>query len=290
MFSWASGNFYAPTMMLLMGMWMSLTKNPMKPWKIKYRYNGHYWTIHYHYAKAYSSGNSNLGELFPVWLCAPETKYEHDFIFQSGVLSPFDQPYGVLAELLQWLQVLLNLIHRIIQALWNWRFPSQWLLYRNLGCSPELSRMGRLLQLTRWLLDLRTTDGSASVHWKHHRTGQDTGSPAQWRVVTVRRCTAPTLDRPAPAAGKGNHQLVLSAASVLARTQLAGWLIMVGLGLVNNPAVSVGGTPVQPTYLLLLNSFDFQHSSVGRSSVEPLAAVIQQLPMWTLVSAIHWTG
>merc|ERR1719430_2677091 len=90
-------------MMLLMGMWMSfrqlglrahddvvdgdvdeLDKEPNEA----------------HYAKAYCSGNSNLGELFPVRLCAP-----------------FDQPYGVLAELLQRLQVLLDLIHRNIQAL-----------------------------------------------------------------------------------------------------------------------------------------------------------------------------
>ena len=69
---------------------------------------------YYHYAKANGSGNGNLGELFPIWLCAPETFGRKTSL--QLLLSPFDQPYRVFAELLQWLQVLLDLIHRNIQA------------------------------------------------------------------------------------------------------------------------------------------------------------------------------
>ena len=158
------------------------------------------------------------------------------------LLSPFDQPYRVFAELLQWLQVLLNLIHRI--------YPSFLKLNSSqvmpLSCVPSLeeSRMGRMLQLTGRLLDLRTTRVRL---YTENITGQDTGW-AQWRVVTVRRCTAAPTDGPGPAAGKGNLRLVLSAASVCHSP--AGWL-MVGFGLVN---------PVWEGHLsscLLSNSFDF---------------------------------
>jgi len=48
-----------------------------------------------HYREADGGGNSNLLELFSVWLCAP-----------------FDQSDGVLAKLLEGLDCCYNLIHR----------------------------------------------------------------------------------------------------------------------------------------------------------------------------------
>ena len=103
--------YYDPTMILLMGMWISLTKNPMNPiianpmavataifWNSKKEYQWIY-DIQPQYNQTVKSTwtqskDYKIGRTFSIWFCAS-----------------LDKSYAILWELPQGLQCLHDLIH-----------------------------------------------------------------------------------------------------------------------------------------------------------------------------------
>ena len=175
---------------------------------------------------------------------------------------PLDQPNGILAELLQWFQMLLDLIHGSFGILWKGKYFQAKLL--------SFSRMSvSLLQLTGLLLDLRTQRECVCTP---KTSPQARTQVQQWRVVTVRRCTATTTTETSrPPEKETENQFCL-----LPLCDPAGWLL------------GCSGLVVAPVweahlccYLNLISSSNYLYR-LG-SSVVPLKAVIQKLPMWTLV-------